>query len=330
MLNDGSLVQLRNLNLPPGPTPLTVNLTVSTPSSGCTLPTASTGCAWTTVVKQSNDFSGPPGNDLSYDSATSAPYAVLTHIQFGAQPHSAALGSVITDSEYNQPPPGGTGGPVTVRAVDANGNVVASYQGRVSVSLNPPTFAIAPGTLGGTTSQAAVGGVATFGDLTVSAPANGYTLTASTTELPPPTTSGSFDAAQAATRCDAGKACKQVDANSSLDWMTTNAGIDVKASAGTGPSSATLAVTVDFGSLTAAQCEGYTAAHSAYTNLSTTRTETDTITTTFLAGTINNTAISGQDMCMASKLPFTMKVEGSPQDSLGPAIATTLPDGSWV
>src|SRR5205809_674705 len=69
---------------------------------------------------------------------------------------------------------------VKVRAEDAHGNQVASFTGNVTVALaNNPGGS----TLGGTTTVAAVNGVATFGDLTVSQTGSGYWLTASATGL---------------------------------------------------------------------------------------------------------------------------------------------------
>src|SRR5439155_1381943 len=69
---------------------------------------------------------------------------------------------------------------VKVRAEDAHGNQVASFTGNVTVALaNNPGGS----TLGGTTTVAAVDGVATFGDLTVSQTGSGYWLTASATGL---------------------------------------------------------------------------------------------------------------------------------------------------
>src|SRR5947199_88168 len=68
---------------------------------------------------------------------------------------------------------------VKVRAEDAHGNQVASFTGNVTVALaNNPG-----GSTLGTTTVAAVNGVATFGDLTVSQTGTGYWLTASATGL---------------------------------------------------------------------------------------------------------------------------------------------------
>src|SRR2546426_985161 len=65
---------------------------------------------------------------------------------------------------------------VKVRADDAHGNKVASFTGNVTVALaNNPGGA----TLSGTTTVAAVDGIATFSDLSLDKTGAGYTLTAS-------------------------------------------------------------------------------------------------------------------------------------------------------
>jgi uncharacterized repeat protein (TIGR01451 family) len=69
---------------------------------------------------------------------------------------------------------------VTVRAVDADGATVPSFTGSVTIALgtNP-----SGGTLSGTTTVAAVGGVATFGNLSIDEAGAGYTLAASAAGL---------------------------------------------------------------------------------------------------------------------------------------------------
>ncbi len=86
---------------------------------------------------------------------------------------------------FGQPPPGATPGAtlspaVTVQILDQCNNLVTSSTATVTLAIgNNPGSA----TLGGTTSVAAVGGVATFNNLTLDKPGTGYTLTASSTDL---------------------------------------------------------------------------------------------------------------------------------------------------
>src|SRR5947207_15325616 len=64
---------------------------------------------------------------------------------------------------------------VQVTAQDAQGNTASGFTGNVTVAIgtNPST-----GTLGGTLTHAAVGGVATFANLSIDKVGTGYTLTA--------------------------------------------------------------------------------------------------------------------------------------------------------
>jgi streptogramin lyase len=89
-----------------------------------------------------------------------------------------------------QPPPAsvsaGTGFGLTIQAEDSSGNLITSFNGTVTVSLaNNPGGA----TLGGTLSENASNGVATFSGLTLTKAAAGYTLQASASGVGSATTS---------------------------------------------------------------------------------------------------------------------------------------------
>src|SRR6266566_3774009 len=71
--------------------------------------------------------------------------------------------------------------PLQVAALDPEGNPVPGFTGNVTVAFGGTSGAGV--TLGGTTTVAAVHGVATFGDLTVSKAGTGYWLTGSSTGL---------------------------------------------------------------------------------------------------------------------------------------------------
>ncbi|HEY8206637.1 MAG TPA: hypothetical protein VIG99_04085 [Myxococcaceae bacterium] len=104
-------------------------------------------------------------------SATSAPFDIAagpaSRLTFTAQPSNSVAGVAITPA-------------VRVSITDASGNVVTSSSATVTVALgtNP-----SGGTLSGTTSQAAVAGVATFSGLNVDKSGAGYTLTAASVGL---------------------------------------------------------------------------------------------------------------------------------------------------
>lgn len=86
-------------------------------------------------------------------------------------------------------PAGGTIPPVVVQARDSSGKLVRNYNDSITVTLavNP-----ANGTLLGTRTVAAVGGMATFSDLSIKAAATGYRLQAISGSLTP-TLSTKFD-----------------------------------------------------------------------------------------------------------------------------------------
>ena len=99
-----------------------------------------------------------------------------TQLAFTVQPSAAAAGGAIAPA-------------VQVAIWDSLGNTVAGAAMLVTVAVgtNP-----SGGTLGGTTGKSAVGGIATFSDLSLDKAASGYTLTASASGLGGATTAG-FD-----------------------------------------------------------------------------------------------------------------------------------------
>ncbi len=130
-------------------------LTVNKVGTGYSLSVASSGLAGSSTG--------------SFDITVGAPAKLV----FNAEPGAAAVNASV--------------GGISVAAQDAQGNPTPSFTGTVSLSLASGT---ANGTLGGSTSAAAVAGVATFGGITVSQ-AGTYTLAASAAGLTG-TTSSAF------------------------------------------------------------------------------------------------------------------------------------------
>ena len=100
-----------------------------------------------------------------------------------------ATAAPATKLVVTTPPSNGTAGaplaPIGITAEDNNGNIATSFTGPVTLSLGAnPTGA----TLGGTLTVNAVGGVATFSDISLSKAAIGYTLIANSGTLTPVTT----------------------------------------------------------------------------------------------------------------------------------------------
>src|SRR5690349_12382563 len=119
---------------------------------------------------------------------TSGPFAITPaaakQLAFTTQPTDVSAGSPITPA-------------VQVTALDAFGNVATGFTGNVSVAIGNNAGG---GTLSGTTTQAAVAGVATFGTLSIDKTGTGYTLTASGTGLGTATSAGFAVTPAAATR----------------------------------------------------------------------------------------------------------------------------------
>src|SRR5439155_1171088 len=135
------------------------DLSINTSGSGYTLTATATGLTGAT----STPFGITPG--------------AATHLVFTVQPANATAGTTLTPA-------------VQVAAQDAAGNTVPSFSGSVTVALggtNP-----AGGTLAGTTTVAAVSGVASFGNLSLDKVGTGYTLTAAAAG-PTGATSNSFN-----------------------------------------------------------------------------------------------------------------------------------------
>ena len=90
-----------------------------------------------------------------------------TQLAFTTQPGNTSAGSSLS-------------GPPTVTVRDAQGNTVTSSSASITVAIgtNP-----GGGTLSGTTSKNAVSGIASYSDLSINQPGNGYTLSATSTGL---------------------------------------------------------------------------------------------------------------------------------------------------
>src|SRR5438034_1168687 len=91
-----------------------------------------------------------------------------TQLEFTVEPTTATAGTALAPS-------------LRVTALDAAENLVPTFTGNVTVAFGGTSGE--GSTLGGTTTVAAVNGVATFGDLTVNQTGTGYWLTASATGL---------------------------------------------------------------------------------------------------------------------------------------------------
>jgi hypothetical protein len=183
----------------------------------------------------------------------------------------------------------------------------------------------------------AVSGVASFSDLTVNVAGNGYTLTASTPDLPSTTSEPPFNVQQAEANCANGASCSAEA--TSANAATTDGGIDVTVTSTSGAASQ-LVESIDFGTWSAteriSECGG-ASDHFTYQAFTSSRPLSSTITTTDLELTHMNldASVSGQEICLAETHSFTAKVaitgdgDNDADDfTLVPAPAVTLPDGT--
>jgi BACON domain-containing protein len=117
---------------------------------------------------------GNPETDTDFSFALLPPPVALF---FTVQPTTTRAGTVMVPA-------------VEVTALDSVGQRAAGYHGLVTMTLEPNIYG---GKLGGTTTVAAVNGVATFADLTVNKAGVGYLLRATTSKPPLATLSAPFD-----------------------------------------------------------------------------------------------------------------------------------------
>lgn len=164
---------------------VTLAITVGSGSSGATLAGTTTVAAVAGVATFSDLSIAKSGADYTLTatglgSATSAAFAITpgaaTQLAFSVQPSAATAHAVITPQ-------------IEVTAQDALGNRVTAFTGNVTLALetNP-----AGATLSGTTTVAAVAGVAVFANLSLDQAGSGYTLAATASGLAG-STSGAFD-----------------------------------------------------------------------------------------------------------------------------------------
>jgi hypothetical protein len=158
----GNVVQLRGLNLSPTAPNNSVTVTFSV-----TAPCAGGVGTWAVEAKQSNNFSGPPGNNLSFDSPNSSGLMTTVngscHLAFVTEPTDTTINTAITTQPFNA-----AGGAIQVAVEDGNNNVVTSSTAPIALQIGPDSPEPAPNAaLTGGGPQNASSGVAAFNDLTI-------------------------------------------------------------------------------------------------------------------------------------------------------------------
>jgi hypothetical protein len=203
----GSVVQLRYISIPKGTSrDLTITLRASG-SAGCG---GSADYTWPTpAAKEQGNFTGTSfhfrssGSDLR-----TRVIETSCALRFFTQPANARTNEVITGTAYD---PGATA--VSVEVVDGSGQRVTSSTAPVTVRIgtNP-----SGGTLSGTKTVSASGGLATFSTLSIDKIGQDYTLVAESPGLAS-ATSSEFDIDQFAVRC-----VEDVDCTFSAALTNTN------------------------------------------------------------------------------------------------------------
>jgi hypothetical protein len=316
----GACVQLRNLALAPNGGSVTVAMSVTTPLC------QQGSFAWSAEVKQANNFSGPPGNDFSYQPSGSLASTNLDGactLKFSPAPTDAQTDQPISGSPYT---PESAGGPaVTVQVVDSHGNLVPKSTIPVTMSLGTNPF---NATLSGNPNPSTVDGTTTFPDLTLNKSGLGYTLVATPgpTQPPgattlPPVSSTPFDIQDQSASCGASVTC-----------TTTVNGSTLVASAGGAGELAESAFLGTYGQQTLGLCgSSYTSAdpnvyESAYTPTPGTIDRSEVDTTTFFAPTTKpgetaQQVLNAQQICFGDAISF-------PTVSGGPAAAICITSSS--
>lgn len=289
----GDVVQLRDLAAPAGSS-VSVSIVASAPCPPGTY-------AWSVIAKQANNFSGDPGNDMTFDAANSNLNTTLggtCRLGFGflTQPADAQVNTNITTQRYAP-----TGAPVQVGVLDADGNLITSSTAPVSLSIvtNP-----SGGTLS-STAASAVGGIATFSILSIDRSGLGYTLGATTTATAiDPGTSNPFNIV------DVGKSCPSGPCESG-NVTSGNTTAQETASSGSDGDQLTLALSVE-----SLDCAGYAELSAVVTfDVTGSRTKTVTITIPKSAGL----SAKSRQVCFSSPTPFA--------DRFGVTVTTgLLPD----
>ncbi len=151
----------------------TGTVSVSDGSAGCSAPVATGSCSYTPISAGAKTITASYPGDATHvassdtDALQVDPFGVATHLQFLVEPSTVLAGDKISPA-------------VEVRILDVFGNLVTSATDAITISIgtNP-----AGGILGGTVTVSAVGGIASFGDLTIDAAGTGYILDAAAAGL---------------------------------------------------------------------------------------------------------------------------------------------------
>jgi hypothetical protein len=289
----GDTVDLQGLALSPGQS-VTASVTAV---DGCQAGSES----WSSYATSEPDFTGTV---LTLDPGSSSEGVTVVSacsLAFTSEPADADTGQTISTSALNP-----AGPPVTVEVLDGNGNPspISGLPITASLAANP-----GPGTLSGTTTQPAMNGVASFADLSINQPGDGYELGASSPGLSP-ATSTPFNEYTASVTCPPGQSCS-TSSSTPTSTLTVNAPPSASAN--------TLTISVDEGTQLA--CGGYGSQDPNWYAFTSSSTGEKTITYQVVPSSAEHRVLAGFQFCLGAPYEFTSR-------SGAPAPPGTLPDGS--
>ena len=204
----GNLVQVRTVGLGAGKS-MTITVNAVAPCKTTTL-------TWYVMAMSGSNYTGTTfALDTAKSTKTTKVNGTCT-LAFvaGRQPGSAHPNEVISSVDFDP-----SGAPIQVKVLDGSGNP-SSFPASIALAIgsNP-----GGGTLGGTPTKTASGGIASFDDLTIDNPGVDYTLVASSTGFTS-VTSGPFTIADLDVPCE-----PNVDCIGDIDDGTTFANVNAKA-----------------------------------------------------------------------------------------------------
>jgi hypothetical protein len=292
---------LRNLNLAAGAS-MTVGISAELPCAAGTL-------QWTSRAKQSNDFSGTPGNDFNLDAANSSLGLTVTgacQLAFSGPPASAAADANITTVAFNP-----AGAAVQVELRSTTGSTVHNWPVTVGLDIDPGHNP-GPGALSGTTSAGTTNGAATFGTLSIGTHGRDYELRASSSGI---TTglSADFDIE------DTGLICSGGPCNGNAHGHLASGSVSVASSS---PGDI---LTVSMG-LDALDCPGYVEPPVDVMAFFYSGSASKVVVYTIEASAVDRPT-SKYQACYASTNPFTQR-DGTPAPLVGGFYTGLLPDCS--
>jgi len=284
----GNVLELRHLGLTPH-TSVTAGLTAVSACAPATY-------RWSAAATVEGNFTGSTLALRTTASNLSTTVASGCSLYWSTEPADAAIGQAITSAAFDP-----TGPPLQVEVLDGNGSLSTTSTAPITVLLSSNPGA---GTLSGTTTVDAVGGVASFDDLSIDQPGTGYVLEADSPGIAG-AHSSSFDETTSGTTCSPGQSCETGASTptSSMDLSTTPA------------APTTLSITVDPG--TALQCAGYSAQDpNWYSFLSSSSASGKVVEYTVIPSHAGEVGF-----CLGAPYEFTTNTGA-------PAPPGTLPDGS--